>query len=99
MAPELISRQPSDEKVDIFALGCILYQMLKGGAHPFAGFRFWELDQIYGFADPSELIDRDGLQGDAVLVGFMRQMLSRDVSVLLAATSQLQNTDHYLIAE
>lgn len=28
LAPELLARQPVDEKVDIWALGCILYEML-----------------------------------------------------------------------
>lgn len=89
MGPELILRKPSDHKVDIFALGCILFQMINDGVHPFAGFNPPELPQVYGgeYVDPFELIEITGFEGDAVLVGLMRQMLSMDVSVLLAAIS------------
>jgi serine/threonine protein kinase len=95
MGPELIVGKPSGEKVDIFALGCILYQMINGGVHPFAGFDASDLPQVYGLKDPFEVIESTGFDGDAVLVGLMRQMLNVNVSVLLAAISQLQDTHHY----
>jgi serine/threonine protein kinase len=36
MAPEIIKREVYDSKVDIWAFGCIAYQMLCG-IHPFQG--------------------------------------------------------------
>jgi serine/threonine protein kinase len=95
MGPELILGNPSGEKVDIFALGCILFQMINEGVHPFAGFDASDLPQVYGQEDPFEMIESTGFDGDAVLVGLMRQMLNVNVSVLLAAISQLQDTHHY----
>lgn len=36
MAPEMIQKQPYDEKIDIWALGILLFEMVEGNA-PFSG--------------------------------------------------------------
>jgi len=45
MAPEaLVSPKEVDNRIDVFSLGCILYQVL-AGKHPFAGSDFGEISQ------------------------------------------------------
>ena len=36
MSPEVLKRQPYDQKADVWSLGTILFQMLTG-EHPFTG--------------------------------------------------------------
>lgn len=37
LSPEMCARQPYDFAVDIWSLGCILYELVQGGRHPFQG--------------------------------------------------------------
>lgn len=40
-APEMLSSSPSEcnASVDVFAVGCVAYYILTGGAHPFGKFK------------------------------------------------------------
>ncbi len=42
MAPEQVVGGPIDRRVDVFALGVVLYRMVTGGRHPFPGETLWE---------------------------------------------------------
>jgi len=35
IAPEIISKNVGSSKIDIFSLGCIIYQLMYDGNHPF----------------------------------------------------------------
>ena len=35
IAPEIIEKQVGSSKIDIFSLGCIIYQLMYDGNHPF----------------------------------------------------------------
>ena len=56
MSPELATGRDADERVDLYALGCILYEMLSGVV-PFAGKTLHETLAMHASHPPSPLAD------------------------------------------
>lgn len=54
MAPEMILNLPSTTKVDMWALGVILYQLFSG-KHPFDLNNFYETMKLIRESDPAPL--------------------------------------------
>jgi serine/threonine protein kinase/Tfp pilus assembly protein PilF len=73
MSPEQVSGLPADARSDIFALGCVLYEMVSG-ARPFEGRTHGEVLAAILRDEPAEL---SGSQLPADLTGVIRHCLEK----------------------
>ena len=73
MSPEQVSGLPADARSDIFALGCVLYEMVSGG-RPFEGRTHGEVLAAILRDEPVEL---SGSQLPADLTGVIRHCLQK----------------------
>ncbi len=81
MAPELISGKPVDKRIDIFALGVMLYQLATGEL-PFAG------------RNPAQVLNRI-LEGDYRPPGQVEPQVDEDFAAIIAKALALKPTDRY----
>jgi serine/threonine protein kinase len=71
-----LNKEPHDEKVDIWALGCIAYEMLNS-RHPFPVTSKREMRMLHALGTKPLKIGRDQ---DAELADLIDLMLEEDVS-------------------
>lgn len=83
-APEILKEEAFTEKADIWALGCIAYEMLNN-EHPFPATSRRNARQIHGFGTNHLRIGR---VRDKELAGLIDLMLVANVSASLATTEQ-----------
>lgn len=84
MAPELISGKPVDKRIDIFALGVMLYQMATGEL-PFSG------------RNPAQVLNRI-LEGDYRPPGQIEPRVDEDLAAIIAKALALKPSDRYQTA-
>lgn len=73
LSPELCAKQPYDKSVDIWSLGCVIYELLKGGKHPFNA---RSLDELMGRIQ-DEPVDYSGIN-DHRLIEMLKRMLCKN---------------------
>lgn len=76
MAPELMGGLRPDVRSDIYAVGCILFQMLTGHV-PFTGLTPWDVLRQHAEAPVPELVAPDGAMPAAV-EGLVRRAMAKD---------------------
>ncbi|MFV8756099.1 serine/threonine-protein kinase [Nannocystaceae bacterium ST9] len=81
MAPELISGKPVDKRIDIFALGVMLYQLATGEL-PFAG------------RNPAQVLNRI-LEGDYRPPAQIEPRIDEDLAAIIAKALALKPADRY----
>lgn len=75
LSPELCSRIPYDKSVDIWSFGCVIYELLTDGHHPFNAKSFEDLvGRIQKTCIDYSLI----AQGDARVVEMLKRMLCKN---------------------
>jgi serine/threonine-protein kinase len=84
MAPELINGRPVDKRIDIFALGVMLYQLATGEL-PFAG------------RNPAQVLNRI-LEGDYKPPRQVDPKVDEDLEAIIATALALKPTDRYQTA-
>jgi serine/threonine-protein kinase len=84
MAPEQARCEPFDHRVDLFALGVIMYEMLCGDV-PFTGSAI-EIALSNANKDPPHMVDRaPGVDVDPLLELFARKLMARSVAKRFAS--------------
>lgn len=73
LSPELCAKQPYDKSIDVWSLGCILYELLNSGKHPFNA---KNLADLLGRIQ-EEPIDYSGIK-DLRMIEMLRRMLCKD---------------------
>lgn len=73
LSPELCAKQPYDKSIDVWSLGCVLYELLNSGRHPFNA---KNLSDLLGRIQ-EEPIDYGGIK-DLRMVEMLRRMLCKD---------------------
>ena len=73
LSPELCAKQPYDKSVDIWSLGCVIYELLKGGKHPFNA---RSLEELLGRIQ-DEPVDYNGII-DHRLIEMLNRMLCKN---------------------
>ena len=73
LSPELCAKQPYDKSVDIWSLGCVIYELLKGGKHPFNA---RSLEELLGKIQ-DEPVDYSGIN-DYRLIEMLKRMLCKN---------------------
>lgn len=73
----MFCNEPFNEKVDIWALGCVAYEMLNG-VHPFPAENKGQMRRIHGTGSEYEKL---GADRDAVLADLIDKMLVVNVSL------------------
>lgn len=68
MAPEVVRREPYDEKADVWSLGVLLFEMLHGHA-PFRGWR--DQDTLSKILESKIVFDEDVKQDAAALINLI----------------------------
>jgi eukaryotic-like serine/threonine-protein kinase len=76
MAPELMGGLRPDVRSDIYAVGCILFQMLTGHV-PFTGLTPWDVLRQHAEAPVPDLVAPDGAMPAAV-EGLVRRAMAKD---------------------
>ncbi len=85
MAPELISGKPVDKRIDIFALGVMLYQLATGEL-PFSG------------RNPAQVLNRI-LEGDYKPPAQIEPKVDDDLAAIIAKALALSSKDRYQTAQ
>jgi serine/threonine protein kinase len=86
MAPEQARCEPFDHRVDLFALGVIVYELLCGNV-PFDGSAI-EIALANGSKDPPAMAARvPGIEVDALLELFARRLMARKLPERIASAS------------
>ena len=75
LAPEQASGRVEDGRCDVYALGCMLYELLSG-APPFQGRSAWQLMQAHASCAPVPLAQRGALVSPR-LAGLVMRMLAK----------------------
>lgn len=73
LSPELCAKQPYDKSIDVWSLGCVLYELLNKGRHPFNA---KNLSDLLGRIQ-EEPIDYSGIK-DLRIVDMLKKMLCKD---------------------
>jgi eukaryotic-like serine/threonine-protein kinase len=81
MAPELINGKPVDKRIDIFALGVMLYQLATGEL-PFSG------------RNPAQVLNRI-LEGDYKPPALLNSKVDEDLEAIIAKALALKPQDRY----
>jgi serine/threonine protein kinase len=81
MAPELINGKPVDKRIDIFALGVMLYQLATGEL-PFSG------------RNPAQVLNRI-LEGDYKAPALINSKVDEDLEAIIAKALALKPEDRY----
>lgn len=81
MAPELINGKPVDKRIDIFALGVMLYQLATGEL-PFSG------------RNPAQVLNRI-LEGDYKPAALINPKVDEDLEAIIAKALALKPEDRY----
>jgi eukaryotic-like serine/threonine-protein kinase len=86
MAPELAKEEPYDHRVDLFALGVIMYEMLAGTV-PFHGKTAVDIQLAYISKDPPP-ISTYVADVDPLLEAFTRKLMARRVAKRFASATE-----------
>jgi hypothetical protein len=76
MAPEQVAGRTADGRSDLYALGCVLFEMLSGKP-PYAGTMQQVLLQ-HASAEPPPALDASGLKASKELCALVAQLLAKD---------------------